>query len=226
MSNETVEHFYDKPVAGYIEAYRLDHGPRLQAVLDRYGLKESLKGKRVVDIGGGLGFLGELLDPSTDYWVIDGANVPERLRLCKGEWAQFDLDHDQFGSYRDTSLCGPFDVAFCQETLEHIGNPHHALVEIKRLVKEGGEIYLSVPTETVWHNTPYPTLLWPQANFLLFLGQMALEVTDKWTYEPKGRGWPAYEYRCINRPWSEKRLLFPKGEAKFRDCTVLEATNL
>lgn len=227
MIDPTVSKFFAKnPGEGYAESYRADHGPRLQAMIDRYGLKQSLAGKRVVDVGGGLGFLGELLDPSTDYWVIDGADVKPEQRVAKGEWFRADLDHDQFGSYRDTALGGPFDTAFCLETLEHLQSPVHCLLQIKRLVKEGGLVYLSVPSESVWHNTPNPFTFWPPQHFEVFLAQLALPVRDFYVYQPKERGWPAYQFLCENRPHREKRMIYAKDDPKFLDCDIVAATNL
>lgn len=234
--NDTVQGFYTKGVTDYVENYRLDHSPRLRALIDRYDLHAQLAGKRVLDIGGGLGFLGELLDPTTDYTVLDGATIVPSQRLCKGTWAKVDLDYDAFSwdihadpvykGWGGGAARGTFDAAFCLETLEHVGNPHHLLVQLKALVKPGGDVFLSVPTEGVTHNTPYPSLLWPPTSFALFLAQMALPITDAYVYQPKDRGWPAYQYRCTNEAWSQKRLLFPKADPKFRDCTPLEATNL
>lgn len=230
MIDKTVTDFYAKNSGSqYAEIYETSHGPRLDALVARYSLKD-LRG-RVLDVGGGLGFLGKRLHESVDYWVIDGAEVPVEQRLCKGGWAQRDIDHDQF-SYALTSDSydkTPFDTAFFLETLEHIGNPHHALVEIKKLVKPDGDIFISIPTETVTHNSPYPTLLWPEnPNFRLFLQQMALPILDAWTYTPATVGWPAYTYRCRNAAWTEnpRRLLFVKDELKFLGANPVEATNL
>lgn len=181
-----------------------------------------------------MGFLGELLDSSTDYWVVDGAQIPLENRLSRGWWQFNDLDHDEFGRpilralQRDHVGLGQqqFDTAFCLETLEHLSNPYHCLSEIKKLVKIGGDVFLSVPTESVTHNVVYPGLLWPFPNFQVFLEQMALPVRDFYVYQPTGRGWPAYQFKCENRPWSEKVPLFQKSDAKFRSCTMLEMTNL
>ncbi len=221
--NDTVQAFYEKDT--YQEPYDSQHGARLDELVKHCDLKARLVGKRVVDVGGGLGFLGKRLDPSMDYWVIDGAQIEEKDRLRSGQWRQVDLDRDHFEMHRplDGEL---FDTAFCLETLEHLSNPYHCLEQIKRLVKEGGEVYVSIPPESVWHNVVYPGLLWPKQNFEQFLGQMALEIVEAWTYVPQGRGWPAYTWRCINRGWQHKRMAFPKTEEKFRLATPLEMTNL
>jgi len=152
----SVTQFFSKNAAdGYARQYEIDHGPRLDAMLAHWGLVEKLKGKRVLDIGGGLGFLGKRLDPSTEYWVIDGASVTKEDQLCQGKWRQNDLDHDHFGF----NWSFQFDVAFCLETLEHLTNPYHCLAEMKKLVKEGGDIIISIPHANVTHNYIYPALM-------------------------------------------------------------------
>ncbi len=229
--NPTVSNFFDKnPGTQYAEQYEYSHGPRLDALVARYGLKD-LTG-RVVDVGGGLGFLGKRL-PSAEYWVVDGAKIEPEDRLTSGSWIQVDLDHDDFSSRGHQINKGSFrggletfDVAFCLETLEHLSSPYHCLEQIKKLVKPDGLIYISIPPPSVWHNTIYPGLLWPKENFLQFLGQMALPVIDQWDYQPASVGWPAWTFVCRNRPWSEKVLAFAKSEEKFVNCTPLEATNL
>lgn len=229
--DESVKNFFTKGGDTYETLYRLDHSPRIRALLDRYDLVNQLKNKRVLDVGGGQGFLGEMLDASTEYWVIDGAMVPETKRLSRGRWVSKDLDYDRFAEHlpdgSDDWFSWPsFDCAFALEVLEHLSNPYQALEQMKRLVKADGLIYISLPTETVWHNVVYPSLMWPPSNWMVFLAQMALPVVDHWTYEPAERGWPAYQYVCVNKPWSEKRLVYPKSEEKFINATALQCTNL
>ncbi len=232
----TVEGFFTKNVTErYAEQYRLDHSPRLQAMLNHFKLKD-MKGQKVADVGGGLGFLGELIDPSNDYWVFDGAATTPETRVAKGTWVQTDLDHDDFGvTYRQPGLdphtfavrpTPTFDIAFCCETLEHCGNDHHVLVQIKKLLKPGGKLVISLPTETVTHNVPYPGLLWPRQNWEQFMSQMALPIDEFWEYRPFLRGWPAYHWLTHNADWTESKLLFPKQESKFRGVTPLQAANL
>lgn len=227
MIDSTVSDFFTKNAENdYLNEYDRSHGPRLDDLVVRIGtLLDSLPSHtRILDVGGGLGFLGKRLPTHlTDYWVVDGAEIAPEQRLCAGRWQTADLDHD---AWCVRSMKETFDIAFCLETLEHIGNPHFAIEQIKLATKIGAPIIISVPPYSVTHNVPYPGLLWPEANFVQFLGQMALPVLKQWEYKPKDRGWPATHYLCINRPYSEKILLFPKYEAKFVNCTALQATNL
>lgn len=234
--DESVKGFFTKNAAdGYATQYEIDHGPRLDAMLDHWKLREELKNKRVLDVGGGLGFLGKRLDPSTDYWVLDGAMSSLDQRLAKGTYTHADLDHDYFslcpvqkhisGNGEGVMRGGAwpsFDVAFCLETLEHLTNPYHCLAEMKKLVKPGGHIYISIPHANVTHNYIYPALMVDPNNFGQFLGQMALPVRDYWLWS---KGWNAHHFKCENRPYSEKVMLYPKQEAKFVNATPVEMVN-
>jgi hypothetical protein len=94
------------------------------------------------------------------------------------------------------------------------------------MTKTNAFIYISVPTETVWHNAIFPSLLWPPNNFIQWLNQMALPVVDFYVYKPSGRGWPAYQYTCRNAPWTESKMLFPKDDPKFFGQTPVGYVNL
>lgn len=236
----TVSDFFSKGGDEYETLYRLDHGPRIRALLDRYDLVNQLKGKRVIDVGGGQGFLGEMLDPSTQYHVIDGATVPPNKRLCKGEWVVADLDYDRFAEsnpvVQDTWVGGGggfhsfpwprFDCAFALEVLEHLKSPYHCIEQLKMLVKQDGDIFISVPDESVWHNTPNPFTFWPPQHFEVWLRQMALPVVDFYVYKPTVRGWPAYQFKCRNAAWTEAQMIYPKTEAKFIGKKPHEYANL
>lgn len=224
MSDASVERFFTKNAAdGYAAQYEIDHGPRLDAMISRWNLRESLKGKRVLDVGGGLGFLGKRFDRSTDYWVVDGADMPVAMRLCPGWWQFADLDYEQFSKPILRGENGErFDAAFCLETLEHLTNVYHCLVETKKLVKPDGDIYISIPHANVTHNYIYPALMVDPNNFAQFLGQMALPVMEYWLWD---RGWNAHHFKCRNAGWHEKVMLYPKQEQKFVHATPVEMVN-
>ncbi len=186
LMDKTVSSFYTKdPTGAYLEEYERSHGPRVDALVARYGLNSLPAGTKVLDVGGGLGFLGKRLPSHIDYWVVDGADFAPNHRVCAGTWRQRDLDHEAWGDEIYGAASGPFDICFCLETLEHIGNPHFAIEQIKKAVKLGGTVVISVPPISVTHNVPYTGLLWPDSSFRQFLGQMALPVAEQWEYVPQ-----------------------------------------
>lgn len=47
-----------------------------------------------------------------------------------------------------------FDIALCLVVLEHLEDPQKAIIEIKRILKPGGKIFVSVPFMFPMHDTP------------------------------------------------------------------------
>lgn len=223
--DKSVEGFFTKNAdQAYIDLYDSDHGPRLDNLIERFNINEVYKGKSVVDIGGGMGFLGKRLHPDIKYTIIDGAYIPPEKHLVKCDFYTADLDYNYFGDENNLHFCGKdFDAAFCLETLEHLTNPYHCLVEIKKIVKENGDIYISIPHANVWHNFIYAALMIDRFNFEQFLGQMALPVLE---YHLWDKGWNSHTWRCRNAPWTEAKMLYPKDEPKFYGKTPVEYVNL
>lgn len=231
--DDSVNNFFTKNAKdNYAEQYENDHGPRLSWLLKEFNVNPT--GQKIVDVGGGLGFLGKRLDKSNEYWVIDGADIPAGKQLCNGDWHKADLDYEKFAE-EETIRCDSkgdevreklypkFDMGFCLETLEHLTNPYNCLVEMKKLVKTNGEIYISIPHINVWHNYIYPALMFNEQNFTQFLGQMALPVIE---YKLWDKGWNAHTFRCRNAPWTDSVMLFKKDEPKFYGKTPVEYVNL
>jgi SAM-dependent methyltransferase len=50
---------------------------------------------------------------------------------------------------------GSFDNAICTDVLEHVPRAFDACVELRRIVKVGGRILITVPTQCDSHQTPY-----------------------------------------------------------------------
>ena len=50
---------------------------------------------------------------------------------------------------------GCFDYALCTDVLEHVPRAYDACIELRRLVKGGGKILITVPTQCDAHQTPY-----------------------------------------------------------------------
>ncbi len=233
--NKTITEFYtseDKDKE-YIKNYDIEHGPRLDTIIEKFNLKE-LKNQKILDIGGGCGFLGKRLDPSNSYLIIDGAHIPKEKVFNDFKIWDTDLDFDSWTfdliDYPVTSFRQEFnkryllaDASFCLEVLEHLSNPYHCLIEMKKGTKINGDIYLSIPDSSVTHNTLYPGLIYPVQNFAQFLEQMSLPIKDYFLFD---KGWKTHIFKCENASWEKSRMLFPKQESKFFGKTPLEYTNL
>lgn len=98
-----------------------------------------LKG-RVLDIGCGTKPYKKYLVASTEYIGMDESKDVSPGVLAKSDKIPFSD--------------GYFDSVLCTELLEHLPEPQDTLKEIKRVLKKGGYLYLTVPQEWCLHYEP------------------------------------------------------------------------
>ncbi len=113
--------------------------------LDYIRQRSNLAGARVVDIGCGGGILAESLEQA-------GATVIG-IDMAEGPLAVARLHQAESGSsvsYQQSSAeafaeqhAGAFDVVTCLEMLEHVPSPPSVIQACRKLVKPGGDVYLS-----------------------------------------------------------------------------------
>ncbi len=125
-----------------------------------YGMDKA-RGKRVLDIGGGLGYGAFLLsrvaeevvflDKSSgavDFVKKAWSPLSPNLRAVCGE--AVDLAEEE----------GSFDAVFLMDVIEHVADPERLLFEARRLLRPGGLLVLSTPEEDY-----YPYRVCPQERW-------------------------------------------------------------
>ncbi len=130
-------------VRSYYEAFWADapQDPEPYAFERRRALllAEAKPGERVLDLGCGAGrFLRELGENAIGVEIAEEAarrareNTGADVRLLEPD-GSIPLGH------------GEVDLVWCSETLEHIPDVGHALLEIRRVLKPGGRLLATVP---------------------------------------------------------------------------------
>ena len=103
--------------------------------------------KKVLDVGFGNGELLEYLySQGNEIYGIEVAEESIALALIKrklrnkGELVKLNVCEEMLPWTENF-----FDVVFATECLEHMDNPSHAVLEIKRALKDNGDFYVSIP---------------------------------------------------------------------------------
>lgn len=216
MKDNTFHNFYDLQA---IEKYEASHSARLDFIVEDFKLNE-LDNKRIADFGCGYGCLFKRLEKKNNTFIgFDGYEQHTASKHCK--YYVTDLDSkfsDKFLENNDQ-----VDIATCLETMEHVSNPYNALYEIKKILKQDGILYLSIPHSSTTHNTIYPSLIYPPENFKIFLEQMAFEIQDVRIHN---KAFAQVVFTLKNKDWSYCKMVWYKDEDKFRNIPPHISVNL
>lgn len=223
--DKSVENFYTKNAdQNYAQNYDRDHGKRLDFVIKEFAL-DKIKSQKIIDFGCGLGNYFKRMDSSNKFFGLDGAIIPKEMKLCEFESLSTDLNTKFSDDVVDLTPHGfhSFDLGICSETLEHLTDPYTCLDQIKKLVKFGSPVIITIPSPDCWHNYIYPALMYTRQAFEQFLEQMALQVVE---YKEFTAGWQCHCWKVINKPYCFKKMLFEKSEEKFLHASPLWMVNL
>jgi SAM-dependent methyltransferase len=95
-----------------------------------------------LDIGCGEGY--SLIEAKSKGWNVFGIDITDhRMESAKTSDIKF-IKADLINSNLPSDY---FDVVYLDSVLEHVYNPSEYLLEIKRVLKKGGILYLGVPNE-------------------------------------------------------------------------------
>jgi SAM-dependent methyltransferase len=115
---------YEEISARVAEAIGIEK--RIAAFVESYGLRD----KKILDVGSGRGHLQDIV---TDYTGLDISPAVAPLYRKK-----FVLGSATAMPFPENS----FDAAWSVFVLEHIPDPEHALREMRRVIRDGGLLYL------------------------------------------------------------------------------------
>jgi SAM-dependent methyltransferase len=104
------------------------------------------EGRRVLDVGGGEGFLSRLLS-ERGYKVVclaaPGSVAPSFPEGVEVHEADLDLDQMQFAE--------PFSFIVCGDVIEHLRNPQKTMQWLRAQLAPGGRLVASLPNSGHWY---------------------------------------------------------------------------
>lgn len=111
-------------------------GVNRDLLLDVFGrLGISVEGRKILDVGCGRGFTGEVVaEEGGDYVGLDFVVSRTGFRMTVGDAGAL--------PFPDAA----FDGVFCIDAFEHFPNPGEAALEFRRVIDPGGFVFLSVPS--------------------------------------------------------------------------------
>jgi SAM-dependent methyltransferase len=137
---------YEKIARSDLAVSAQDDGFLLRKARRDLGRLGQVQGKRVLEIGPGLGHLTQMLiqagarvavlDISSDYLHSS------RFSECEGRYLAY-IDDPNLAAH--LSRIEPFDLVISCDVLEHLSHPSDALLNVLRLLKPGGRFYVRVP---------------------------------------------------------------------------------
>ncbi|MCL0082272.1 class I SAM-dependent methyltransferase [Dehalococcoidia bacterium] len=134
------EHYFDK----YHREYSFAKMRPYFSVIAK-ALVGLFKPQQVLDVGCARGYLVHIFrELGVDCWGIDLSeyalsSAPEEVQKYL---LKVDIDHEEL-----PFESGIFDLITCLDVVEHLANNDQAICEMRRVLKTGGALYISVPSK-------------------------------------------------------------------------------
>lgn len=146
-----------------IEYQKLDLN-RLKTPVPRQFLEDFLEqfkseftGRTVLDVGAGLSPHRNLLEAhglsyfSHDFSLYEELNDEPGFATRGWDYPK----HDMVCDVLEIPETRKFDLVICTEVLEHVPDPQATFRKIRRLMKPGGHVFISVPAMSFVHQAPF-----------------------------------------------------------------------
>jgi len=202
----TFPHGADQPRL-YMENPEASDAMKVEHQLRYHLAKLFALGRRVVDIGFGCGYGSEMLTAVADQ-VVGVDNSREALEHVKVKHVQPNLRFMEGDALKLTAVLAEreFDLAVAFELMEHLPDPARFLKEVRRVLKPGGMLLLSVPhfhktgrQERTWGANPHHLWTWECNGLERLLNSVFPHVTVMIQYRtgffltaPAGTSWIAF----------------------------------
>lgn len=126
---------------------------------------------RVLDVGAGEAPWRDLLPVGVEYVGVDAD--------LSGE---FGMRHQSNITYYDGKRLpydeGSFDHVLCTEVLEHVSDPVAFLADLKRVLRQGGTLILTVPWSARLHHLPYDYSRFTRFGLIALLDRAGFSVVN------------------------------------------------
>lgn len=220
MDKSIIEFYNKNKEEGYSNEYDNQHGPRIDWIVNQYGL-DKIENKRILDIGCGRGNFFKRMNPNNFFVGMDGAEINSKNKLCDFLSLRVDFNKEDFGMLFDNDE--KFDLIIASEVIEHISWIDNAMRQMKNLLKPNHYAIFTIPHESVTHPTSMPGLFFPEDKFKEYIEQWAWVVEDERIYK---ENWWTCCYRVRNAPIQEARPKFFKNDLKFINSYPDQWSNL
>jgi ubiquinone/menaquinone biosynthesis C-methylase UbiE len=178
--------------------------PRLEnMIMEELGrlnfIRPYVMNKMVLDAGCGVGYGANFLAESGARWVLGIDISPEAIHYAAQNYKHSNLtfcvmDCIQMGLRNNT-----FDVVVSLELIEHLTQPEQFLIEVSRVLKPDGLLFISTPNRRV-SSTPGGRVSWPFHKHEFSADELR-ELLDTYFQEVQiwGSYVPAYENHPIRK---------------------------
>ncbi len=132
---------------GSDQAFGVDKMRAQQVIARLEKLGVALDGRRLLDVGCGLGGFARAMRALAGM-VVRGADFDPKCAAIGAELHGIDVDSGELAeqAYPD----GTYDVVSSWHCLEHTYDPEAELAEMARITRPGGWLVLEVPTPSIW----------------------------------------------------------------------------